>query len=626
MFTFDLFTPWIVLAITLALLLSIQRWIHRHLFGVGYLISREKHAATFFYYLLLLPGVALHEVSRYLVAGMFHVNPAAFMLFPEAQEDGSLEMGFIRLAIIKNPVYAALIGVAPLLTGMAVIVLISQNALDLPTFFARIQSGDIYEIGAALQDLVNRPDFLLWTYILFAVANAMMPNAEDRMGWWIIGAVGGGIILFLVVIGLHQIVVAWLAGPIAQALYSLSAVFGTVLFVDCVFAVIIWTIEAILSRVTGQKVQYEPAQTAMVAAPRKPTLTSVYQLNLPLPPMPGKVMPAPSSRIAPAPPSPAIAASTSPEPARPAIPAPQTAGSRPAITSGESPKPLEDKPKSPTLPAPAPPLSPAAKSPSAPGGSLPGTKTDTGTSAPAKPAAPGAPSGQPAKPFGSSFGKPAESTGSAPASPASQPSKPAGPFGKPAQQTGTSPQPASQPPKPSGSPFGKPAGAPSTPGSSTSTPGGQGNQPPKPSGSPFGKPAGAPGSPGNQPPKPFGSPFGKPASPAASKEDKPGESGSKPPVSGPPALSRPGGSPPVPAKPNVPAPAAPKSPTSSFGRSPFGTPPKSSKDDYIDADFVDDEDEEAEEPGFARGIDKGKPRDIEEDDGNPKYVDLDDSP
>src|SRR5690349_3411878 len=132
MFTFDLLIPWIVLAITLVLLLYVQRWIHRHLFGVGYLISREKHAATFFYYLLLLPGVVLHEVSRYLVAGMFHVNPAAFMLFPEAQEDGSLEMGFIRLAIVKNPVYAALIGVAPLLTGMAVIVLISQNALDLP--------------------------------------------------------------------------------------------------------------------------------------------------------------------------------------------------------------------------------------------------------------------------------------------------------------------------------------------------------------------------------------------------------------------------------------------------------------------------------------------------------------
>ncbi len=566
MFTFDLLTPWIVLAVALVLLLYVQRWIHRHLFGVGYLISREKHAATFFYYLLLLPGVILHEVSHYFVAGMFHVAPVHFMLFPEAQEDGSLEMGFIRLAAVKNPIYAAFIGAAPLLSGIAVIVLISHSMLDLPTFFARVGSWNIYEIGAAVQALVNKPDFLLWTYILFAVANAMMPNAEDRMGWWIIGAVGGGIILFLIVIGLHQIVVAWLSGPIAQALYSLSAVFGTVLFVDCLVAVTIWVIEAVLGRVTGHRVQYAPAQTAMVAAPRRPTLTSVYQLNLPLPPMPGRIMPATSTRIAPA--SPAIAASTSPEPARPAIPAPQTAGARPAITSGESPRPGEDKPKSPTLPTPTP--------------------------SPARAAAPGSPAGQPSKPFGSPFSKPAESTG-APASPTSQPPKPGGPFGKPAASpTGTQ---GSQPPKP--------AGAAHTPAPPTGTQSGQ----------------------GSQPPKPFGSPFGKPAAPAASKENKPGETVSKPPISGPPALARPGGSPPVPAKPN--APAAP------FGRSPVGGQPRpaagpakfgGSKDDYIDADFVDDEDEEAEEPGFTKGIDKSKQRDSQDDDGEPKYVDLDDSP
>ena len=34
----------------------------------------------------------------------------------------------------------------------------------------------------------------------FAVANAMMPNKEDRLGWWIIGGSGVAFLVFLTVI------------------------------------------------------------------------------------------------------------------------------------------------------------------------------------------------------------------------------------------------------------------------------------------------------------------------------------------------------------------------------------------------------------------------------------------
>src|SRR5215468_20502 len=195
MFTYDLLIPWFSFGITIWLLLTVQRWIHRHLFGMGFLLAKEKHAATFFYYFLLAPGVFLHEISHYLMAGIFGIGHKKFDLFPHAQEDGSLEMGFIELEEIKNPVHAAFVGIAPLLTGMAAVVFISNSLLNLPQFFYSFQTGDINVISAAFTLLVRRPDFLLWTYVLFAVSNAMMPNAEDRRGWWIIGAAA---ILFLV--------------------------------------------------------------------------------------------------------------------------------------------------------------------------------------------------------------------------------------------------------------------------------------------------------------------------------------------------------------------------------------------------------------------------------------------
>src|SRR5438128_2129267 len=140
MFTFDLLIPWITLAVTLVPLLYVQRWIHRHLFGMGYLIGREKQAATLFYYMFLLPGVVLHELSAYLMAGVFNVPSTRFTIYPEAQEDGSLELGFVQLEHVKNPVYAAFIGMAPLLAGIGAVVFISNSILDFPAFFAKLQT------------------------------------------------------------------------------------------------------------------------------------------------------------------------------------------------------------------------------------------------------------------------------------------------------------------------------------------------------------------------------------------------------------------------------------------------------------------------------------------------------
>src|SRR5215813_907096 len=134
MLSFDLLIPWITLAAVLIPLLYVQRWIHRHLFGMGFLLSREKQSATFLYYLLLLPGVFLHEFSHYMMAGVFGIRSKHFTFFPKAQEDGSLDMGFLELERVTNPVYAALIGIAPLISGMLVVVYISNNLLDLPGF------------------------------------------------------------------------------------------------------------------------------------------------------------------------------------------------------------------------------------------------------------------------------------------------------------------------------------------------------------------------------------------------------------------------------------------------------------------------------------------------------------
>ena len=59
------------LIVVLGLLLLADRWMHRHLQGVMFLISNDEEIALWLYAIILLPGVALHELSHALVAGLF---------------------------------------------------------------------------------------------------------------------------------------------------------------------------------------------------------------------------------------------------------------------------------------------------------------------------------------------------------------------------------------------------------------------------------------------------------------------------------------------------------------------------------------------------------------------------
>jgi hypothetical protein len=337
MFTFELFAPWLTFAVVLFALLYVQRWIHRHLFGVGFLLSREKHAATLAYYLTLMPGVILHEFSHYITAYVLGYNAKKFELFPHAQEDGSLEMGFVQLDKIKNPVFAALVGSAPLILGMIATAYISSNVLGLPAFVQSLGSADLDVIGTAFNIMIKHPDFWLWTYILFGIANAMMPGREERQAWRVLAVAFGLFVGFLLLIGGDVILYNFISGPVNNALTALTAVFGTVLLLDCFASAIIYGLEYALEHITGHKVEYQPAIAAPKQAPALPAglPTSIYDLELPLPPLPGgTVKRTPVPTLTPAAARPSLGAPPKP----PELPKPPIGGP-PAVRPAVSPAP-----------------------------------------------------------------------------------------------------------------------------------------------------------------------------------------------------------------------------------------------------------------------------------------------
>jgi hypothetical protein len=60
----DWIGPWIITAIAIWLIQPVTRWIHKHLQGLGLLVTNDPKGAVLLYYVSLLPGVFLHELTH----------------------------------------------------------------------------------------------------------------------------------------------------------------------------------------------------------------------------------------------------------------------------------------------------------------------------------------------------------------------------------------------------------------------------------------------------------------------------------------------------------------------------------------------------------------------------------
>lgn len=133
------------------------------------------------FYLLVLPGVALHETAHYLACLLTGTRVGRFVPFsPESYPDGRLRLGYVRHETRSAPV-AALIGLAPVVLNpmgiLAVTALLTPLTLaeaaypQAEVFGERILSGGF---------LVGSPGVAaLWAYLAFSFALGSVPSRED---------------------------------------------------------------------------------------------------------------------------------------------------------------------------------------------------------------------------------------------------------------------------------------------------------------------------------------------------------------------------------------------------------------------------------------------------------------
>jgi hypothetical protein len=240
--------------ISLVLLRFVERWIHRHLQGTMLLLIGDADMATILYALPLLPGVILHEVSHALAARLLGVRVGSISVQP-ARVEGRIRLGSVPVA--KTDILrASLIGLAPLLTGTGVILLIGHWAFNMDAIRSAILAQDWRQAGQGVTSLLKAVDAWIWAYVIFTVSNTMTPSQADRQGWLGIALFVALITGLIWLVGLGPAIWANIATQLSLSLTWLATALSLTLIVDVPFVAAIMLMERILERIRRERVDY----------------------------------------------------------------------------------------------------------------------------------------------------------------------------------------------------------------------------------------------------------------------------------------------------------------------------------------------------------------------------------
>jgi hypothetical protein len=227
------------LLIALLLLAWLSRQISLQLQAATYRLTRSSGYVIVVLFLLLLPGIIVHEGAHWLVARLLGLKTGKFRVWPKPQ---GKHIGLGSVSVQRGKLWQdSLVGLAPLLVGSALITVISQNILAADRVTTTLVNGLLIDSLAAFGQALKAADGYLWAYLLFTIGNAMMPSASDREPLAPLLLYAGLTSVLYIVLGLpltpFASALAWLT-PALQALTS--ALIFTILL-DLV-ALLLWFI------------------------------------------------------------------------------------------------------------------------------------------------------------------------------------------------------------------------------------------------------------------------------------------------------------------------------------------------------------------------------------------------
>lgn len=154
-----------VFLVELILLFFLSGMFIKSLYAIIFKLTGSKTVSVYLLFIILLPGVLIHELSHYLTAKILFVPAGDINLNPEFSE-GGLRLGSVKIGktdFIRNLV----IGLSPLVCGVSIIIGVFLYLLHID----RSQN-------------ISYSQILIFIFIVFEVINTMFSSRKDLEGAW----------------------------------------------------------------------------------------------------------------------------------------------------------------------------------------------------------------------------------------------------------------------------------------------------------------------------------------------------------------------------------------------------------------------------------------------------------
>ncbi|MEK7119471.1 MAG: hypothetical protein AAB889_03035 [Patescibacteria group bacterium] len=225
----------LILTAELGLLYFLSRWLTQTLYTFFLLIFKIRSIAMSLVTLLLFPGTVIHELSHLFVAEILGVRTGKLTLAPEEIREtnpsklrAGVKAGSVAIAA-TDPIRRALIGIAPVFTGIGFLAGLS--------YWFQINNIAIITI--------------IIFYIMFAVSNSMFSSKQDLKGFWPVAI----IVSLIITAGFFAGLRFGLAGQAAiiaqQIIMSLTRSLAQVLAVNGGLLLVVSILIALLRKLTN---------------------------------------------------------------------------------------------------------------------------------------------------------------------------------------------------------------------------------------------------------------------------------------------------------------------------------------------------------------------------------------
>ncbi len=231
-------------------MLFLQHWLQQHIQGVTFAVTGNPGCAVRALFLLLLPGVLLHEFSHWVVANLLGVRTGKINIgLGKVRGNKHFSLGSVTVER-TDPLRESLIGVAPFVSGLLAIWLLMGFGFDLWA------PNNPRLVGETIWASIGDPLTWLALYLVFAVSTSMIPSASDREPWGVIIAVFAGIGALALILGWVPTVSPEMLEWGQRVLYTLIFVFGVIVVVNGALALVIFIFEWIFGAMTQRRVRY----------------------------------------------------------------------------------------------------------------------------------------------------------------------------------------------------------------------------------------------------------------------------------------------------------------------------------------------------------------------------------